>query len=149
MRARLLGCSLAYFAYLFCLVCFCSLGGAGNHDFDGDALSLRPKCRPTLVLEDEGASRVDGVSREDSFVGLACDRARLTAFTIDEANDRSAWSCRPRRPGRAGRPLIAFSPWGPATCLSSQAESAKSANSRGIINRRTGMGGTLPRDPAG
>src|SRR5262249_46944788 len=29
------------------------------------------------------------------------------------------------------------------------AESAKSANSTGIINRRTCMGGTLPRYPAG
>src|SRR5215831_16178646 len=84
------------------------LGRASHHDFDGNALALRPKRRPTFVLEDEGASWIDGVSAEDSFVRLACDRARLTAFTIDEANDRSAWSCRPRRPGRAGRPLIAL-----------------------------------------
>src|SRR6516225_9632345 len=91
---------LTCFAYLFC-----SLGGAGNHDFDGDALSLRPKRRPTLVLEDEGASRVDGVSREDSFVGLACDRAGLATLSVDEANDRSA---RTRRPGRPGRSLLAL-----------------------------------------
>src|SRR5262245_66005373 len=108
IRARLLGCSLAYFAYLFCLVCFCSLGGAGNHDFDGDALSLGPKRRPTLVLEDEGASRVDGVSREDSFVGLACDRAGLATLSVDEANDRSARTHRPGRPSRAGRSLLAL-----------------------------------------
>src|SRR6516164_4448351 len=105
MRARLLGCSLAYFAYLLCLVCLCSLGGAGDQDFDGDALSLGPKRRPTLVLEDEGASRVDGVSREDSFVGLACDRAGLATLSVDEANDRSA---RTRRPGRPGRSLLAL-----------------------------------------
>src|SRR6476646_3551116 len=85
-----------------------SRGGASHHNFDGNALSLRPKRRPTLVLEDEGAPRIDGVSAEDSFVRLACDRARLAAFTIDEANDGSAWSRRPRRPGRAGRPLIAL-----------------------------------------
>ena len=84
------------------------LGGASHHDFDGDALSLRPKRRPTLVLEDEGAPWIDGVSAEDSFVRLARNRARLAAFTIDEANDRPAWSRRPRRPGRAGRPLIAL-----------------------------------------
>src|SRR5215470_15109190 len=54
----------------------------------------------------------------------------------------------PAGPAGPGGPCSPFSPWGPATCLSSQAESAKSANSRGIINRRTGMGGTLPRDPA-
>src|SRR5215831_13795887 len=87
---------------------FCSLGGAGNHDFDGDALSLGPKCRPTLVLEDEGASRVDGVSREDSFVGLACDRAGLATLSVDEANDRSARTRRPGRPSRAGRSLLAL-----------------------------------------
>src|SRR5262245_35076865 len=100
--AWLLSC---LFCLLGLLICFCSLGGAGNHDFDGDALSLRPKCRPTLVLEDEGASRVDGVSREDSFVGLACDRAGLATLSVDEANDRSA---RTRRPGRPGRSLLAL-----------------------------------------
>src|SRR3984893_2269922 len=84
------------------------LGGASHHDFDGDALSLRSKRRPTLVLEDEGAPRIDGVSAEDSFVRLACDRARLAAFTIDEANNRSAWSHRPGRPWRPRRPLIAL-----------------------------------------
>src|SRR5262249_2743073 len=87
---------------------FYLFGGAGNHDFDGDPLSLRPKRRPTLVLEDERASRVDGVSREDSFVGLACDRARLAALSVDEANDRSARTRRPGRPGRAGRSLLAL-----------------------------------------
>src|SRR5215813_10846665 len=91
---------------LTCL--FCLFGGAGNHDFDGDPLSLRPKRRPTLVLEDERASRVDGVSREDSFVGLACDRARLAALSVDEANDRSPRTRRAGRPGRAGRSLLAL-----------------------------------------
>src|SRR5262245_62848489 len=103
--AWLLSC---LFCLLGLLICFCSLGGAGNHDFDGDALSLRPKCRPTLVLEDEGASRVDGVSREDSFVGLACDRAGLATLSVDEANDRSARTHRPGRPSRAGRSLLAL-----------------------------------------
>src|SRR5262245_59033524 len=86
----------------------CSLGRASNHDFDGHPLPLRAKRRPTFVLEDEGAARVDGVCREDSLVGLACDRAGLATFSVDETNDRSAWSDRPGRPGRAGRPLLAL-----------------------------------------
>src|SRR5262249_22834040 len=55
----------------------------------------------------------------------------------------------PGGPAAPGGPCSPFSPWGPATCFSSQAESAKSANSRGIINTRTCMGGALPRYPAG
>src|SRR5262245_17761810 len=92
-------------ADLICLL-VCSLGGASNHDFDGNALSLGPKRRPTLVLEDEGPARVDGVSAEDSFVGLARDRAGLTTLSVDEENDRSAWSRRSGRPCRAGRHLL-------------------------------------------
>src|SRR5215831_6857283 len=76
-------------ADLICLlVCLlvCLFGGAGNHDFDGTPLSRGPKRRPTLVLEDEGAARVDGVSAEDPFVGLARDGAGLTTLSVDEAN---------------------------------------------------------------
>src|SRR5262249_22430902 len=81
---------------------------AGNHDWDGTPLSRGPKRRPPLVLEDEGAAGVDGVSAEDSFVGLARDGAGLTTLSVDEANDRSAWSRRSGRPCRAGRPLLAL-----------------------------------------
>src|SRR5262245_13181413 len=80
-------------ADLICLlVCLlvCLLGGAGNHDFDGNPLPRGPERRPTLVLEDEGAARVDGVSTQDSFVGLARDGAGLATLSVDEANDRSA-----------------------------------------------------------
>src|SRR5262249_58984088 len=75
--------------WLVCLL-VCLLGGAGNHDFDGNPLSRGPERRPTLVLEDEGAARVDGVSAEDSFVGLACDGAGLATLSVDEADDRPA-----------------------------------------------------------
>src|SRR5262249_12294315 len=94
-------------ADLICLL-VCSLGGASNHDFDGNALSLGPKRRPTLVLEDEGPARVDGVSAEDSFVGLARDRAGLATLSVDEANNRSAWSRRSGRPCGAGWSLLAL-----------------------------------------
>src|SRR5262249_7470661 len=97
--------------WLLCLLDYLGaqlLGDASHHDFDGNALSLRPKRRPTVLLEDEGAPRIDGMSAEDSFVRLACDRACLAAFTIDEADDRSAWSHRPGRPWGPGRPLIAL-----------------------------------------
>src|SRR5262245_42865077 len=47
----------------------------------------------------------------------------------------------PAGPAGPGGPCSPFSPWGPASCgFSSQADSAKSANSTGIINRRTRMG---------
>src|SRR5262249_47547529 len=86
----------------------CLLGGAGNHDFDGNPLSRRPKRRPAFVLEDEGAAGVGGGSAEDSFVRLAREGAGLAALSVDEANARSAWSRRSGRPCRAGRPLLAL-----------------------------------------
>src|SRR5262245_39398806 len=47
----------------------------------------------------------------------------------------------PAGPAGPGGPCSPFSPWGPASCgFSSQADSAESANSTGIINRRTCMG---------
>src|SRR5215469_7934941 len=70
---------------------------AGDHDFDGNPLPLWAKCRPIVLLEDEGAGRVEGVGAEDSLVRLARDRAGLATFAVDEADGRSA------RSGRAGR----------------------------------------------
>src|SRR5215471_5055957 len=73
------------------------LGGAGKHDFDRDALSLRPEGGAILLLEHEGAAGVDRVGIENSLIRLARDRAGLPTLSLDETNDRSA------RPWRSGR----------------------------------------------
>src|SRR5262245_20286955 len=81
---------------------------AGDHDFDSCPLPRRPKCRPIVLLEDEGAARVDGVGAEDSLVRLARNRAGLATFAVDEADDGSARSRRAGRTGRAGGAGIAL-----------------------------------------
>src|SRR5438093_6166187 len=72
-------------------------GGAGKHDFDRDALSLRPEGGAIVLLEHEGAAGVDRVGIENSLVRLARDRAGLATLPLDETNDRSAWPCRSGR----------------------------------------------------
>src|SRR5215471_6372170 len=75
---------------------------AGDHDFDGDPLPLRPKRCSIVLLEDEGAAGVKGVGAEDSLVRLTRNGAGLATFAVDEADDGSARPCWAGRTGRAG-----------------------------------------------
>src|SRR5262249_31499803 len=128
----------------------CLLGGAGNHDFDGNPLSRGPKRRPALVLEDEAAARVDGVSAEDSFVGLARDGAGLATLSVDEANDRPAWSRRSGRPCGAGQPLLALFALGTGELRLLFASRQRQERQQHGNHQRTNLHGrTLPRYPAG
>src|SRR5262245_66428464 len=80
-------------------------GGAGKHDLDRDALSLRPEGGAILLLEHEGAAGVDRVGIENSLVCLARDRAGLATLALDEKNDRAA------RPWRSARARRSSGPW--------------------------------------
>src|SRR5262245_56362605 len=77
-----------------------SFGDTGNADFDCNPLLLWSESCSIFVLEDEGASRLDSVSIEDTFIRLARNRAGLATLSVDETNDRAG----PHRPSRPGRP---------------------------------------------
>src|SRR5262249_28330553 len=80
----------------------CSLLSTRENHPDRGSLSLWPERRPILVFKNKAAVRAYRKRIEDTFVSLACNRADLTTFSIDEANDRS--SCGARRARRARRP---------------------------------------------
>src|SRR5262249_38494060 len=81
----------------------CSVLSTRENQLDRGSLSLWPERRPILVFKNKAAGRAYGKRIEDTFVSLACNRADLATFSIDEANDRS--SCGPRRASWARRSL--------------------------------------------
>src|SRR5262245_10038837 len=149
MRARLPGCSLAYFAYLVCLFVFAHLGAQAT-----TTLTATPcRCGRNVARPSSSKTKVPpGLMAWVVRIRSLASHATVQAWRHSPSTKRMTVPLGPTGPGgpaAPGGPCSPFSPWGPATCFSSQAESAKSANSRGIINTRTCMGGALPRYPAG
>jgi hypothetical protein len=76
-----------------------------------------------IGVEAEGASRIDRVGVEDTFVLLARECTGLTTFSFDETNDRSTKaygstrSRRPRRSDRAWWSLIALLAFAMRFCM--------------------------------
>ena len=104
--------------------------GTRRHNLDGHPLPLRPKCRRLSSSKMKVPPGLRAWVPEDSLVRLARDRAGLATFPSTKWTNHSPGPAgrEDRRAGGAGR---AGSPSpGAATCLSSQAESAKGADSK-------------------
>jgi hypothetical protein len=115
----------------------CSLLSTRENHPDRGSLSLWPERRPILVFKNKATGGAYRKRIEDTFVSIACNRADLTTFSIDEANDRS--SCGPRRARRARRPgwtrflATLFFLRGDLSFLSQAAR----VNTKRMVNKRT------------
>ncbi len=84
---------------------------ARQDHLDRDPRPLGPESGFVISFVDKRTSGTDCISAKDAFILLACDGTRLSTFSVNETNARSAralWSCRPRRSGRTRRSRLAF-----------------------------------------
>ena len=86
----------------------------GEDDLNRNSLALWTEGSFVVRVENEGASRIDGIGAKDALIILARNCAGLATFTFNETNDGSAYARRANRAGLscwslwAGRPLITF-----------------------------------------